>query len=43
MDSRKVYEAPEAEVILFDSEDIVRTSTPETRTPIQIVTGFNVF
>ena len=35
MDSKKAYEAPEVEVILFDSEDIIRTSGSDTTTPTQ--------
>ncbi|MBQ6970844.1 MAG: hypothetical protein IJP86_00650 [Synergistaceae bacterium] len=46
MDSRKAYEAPEAEVILFDREDVIRTSTPstDTATPrVPVTTYFNVY
>ena len=44
MDSRKAYETPEAEVILFDREDVIRTSTPDTATPRQPANyGFSLY
>ena len=44
MDSKKSYEAPEIEVILFDREDIVRTSNPDTRTPsMPASVGFSLY
>ena len=44
MDSRKAYETPEAEVILFDREDVITTSNHDTATPrVPVSVGFSVY
>ena len=44
MDSKKAYIAPEAEVTVFDCEDIITTSGPDTIMPPQpAASGFNLY